>query len=371
MARPSKISLFKPHIETATQYKGGVTRGENTLKAGVEKVYKMSSNENALGASPKAVQAILDHLNIIHEYSYHDDDRLRDALAAHFSPNISPDQFITANSGMELLDMFSRGFLEPGLECIVSMPTFGAYRNFAQGQGGVIVDIPLKGENFELDVPGILAAVNQKTRMIYITNPNNPTGTLIPKDVTDSLINSLPDHIAVIYDEVYYHYANPENYARAIDYINAGKNVIGLHSFSKSYGLAGLRLGYAFSTPEMAAYLNKIRRPFMINTLTMEAGLAALGDYQHIADSVRMNADGKQWLYHEFERLGTHYWPTEANFILFKSPIPNDLLIPKMMEYGIMIRPTELLGIPGCARVTIGMPDANRAFIDALKKVAY
>jgi histidinol-phosphate aminotransferase len=268
---------------------------------------------------------------------------------------------------MEILDLIARGFLDPNLEAIVSTPTFGAYKSFTNVQGGKIVDVPLIGNNFDLDVEGILMAVNERTRLVFITNPNNPTGTFIPKALTDALIYSLPPHVVVVYDEVYHHYVETNDCAKAVDYIAAGRPVIGLHSFSKAYGLGGIRLGYAFSNKEIAAYLNMIRRPFMINTLTMEAGLAALKDTEHIEKTRAVNAAGKQFLYAQFEALGIQYWPSEANFILFRSPCDNAVFIDSMLENGVMIRPCALFGLPNHARVTIGTMDANRAFAAALK----
>lgn len=362
-----KMTILKQHILASKPYRGGVSRGEVTQKVGIERVYKMSSNENMLGASPMALAAIQQYLPTINEYSYHDDDKLRDALADSFSQKLHSDQFITGNSGMEILDLIARGFLDFNLEAIVSTPTFGAYKSFSNVQGGKIVDVPLVGANFDLDVEGILMAVNEQTRLVFITNPNNPTGTFIPKALTDALIYSLPPHVVVVYDEVYHHYVETNDYARAVDYVAAGRNVIGLHSFSKSYGLAGIRLGYAFASKEIAAYLNQIRRPFMINTLTMEAGLAALKDIEHIKKTCAANAIGKQFIYEQFADLGIQYWPSEANFILFRSPCDNDVFVDSMLENGVMIRPCELFGLPNHARVTVGTMEANQAFVAALK----
>ena len=362
-----EIEILKQHILQAKPYRGGVTRGETKKKAHIDRIYKMSSNENMLGASPKALAAIEQYLPTINEYSHHDDDKLREALADSFNQTVKADQFITANSGMEILDLITKGFLDPNLEAIVSTPTFGAYKSFANVQGGKIVDVPLIGDNFDLDVEGILMAVNERTRLVFITNPNNPTGAFIPKALTDALIYSLPPHIVVVYDEVYYHYVETNDYARAEDYIAAGRNVIGLHSFSKAYGLAGVRLGYAFASRDIAAYLNLLRRPFMINTLTMEAGLAALRDTEHIEATKAANSVGKQWLYTQFDALNIKYWESQANFILFRSPFDNNVFIDTMLENGVMIRQCELFGLPNYARVTIGTMEANRAFVAALK----
>ncbi len=255
----TKISPFKSFIHESTPYKGGATRDESRPGTQTGKAVKLSSNENLLGPSPKALEAIKGNLSVLNEYAFQNDETFRHALSEHSNHQLSPNQFITANSGLELLELIVRGFLDPGLECIVSPPTFRVYKNFAATQGATIVQIPLRGDNFELDVKGILSAVNDRTRLLFITNPNNPTGTLVPRSITDEVIYSLPDHVVTVYDEVYFHYVESNDYARAQDYIKAGKNVIGLNSFSKVYGLAGIRLGYAFSTPDIARLPGKIK----------------------------------------------------------------------------------------------------------------
>jgi histidinol-phosphate aminotransferase len=363
------IEIFKQHILSSKQYAGGATRGESKQKSSAEKVYKLSSNENLLGPSPKALEAIRKNLHLLHEYGYQGDEKLRHSLSEYFQMQLRPEQFITANSGMELLELIVRGFLDPGLECIFCPPTFKAYKNFSNLQGGKAVEVPLKGKNFDLDADGILNAVNENTRIVFLNTPNNPTGTIFPASALEELTEHLPKHVILVYDEVYWHYVDDADFPRAIDYIKRGKNVIGLHSFSKAYGLAGLRLGYAFSTPEISSYLNRIRRPFMINTLTMEAGLAALRDDEHICATKKIISEEKPWLYRQFDRLDITYWKSQANFIFFQSPVPNEISVPRMLELGIMIRPAEAFGAEGCIRVTIGTHDANMAFINALEKI--
>jgi histidinol-phosphate aminotransferase len=407
------MNLFKPHIEQAKPYKGGSTREESSTKGGSIKehsikergsagaatgvgprtIYKLSSNENLLGPSPKAILAIQNNLHSLNEYRYENDKVFCETLsdffgrapgAAEHRPGATqhrPEatQFITANSGMELLDLICRGFLEPGAECILSTPTFLAYKSFAGIEGARVVDVPLKDAgfadappkdtDFALDVEGILAAVNERTRILFIANPNNPTGSFFSKQSIDRLIGQLPPHVVVIYDEVYYHYVDKPDYARAIDYIEQGKNIIGIHSFSKAYGLAGIRLGYAFSTPEIAGYLHKLRRPFMINTLSMEAGIAALGDREHIRRTVNNVITEKEWLYKQLKEQGIAYWESQANFILFRSPYANEAFVRDMLEQGIMVRSGEVFGAPGCCRVTIGDREANRAFGLALEEI--
>jgi histidinol-phosphate aminotransferase len=214
-----------------------------------------------------------------------------------------------------------------------------------------------------------LEGLNDNTRMLFLTNPNNPTGTYTNRENIDYLMNNLPEDIVVVYDEVYYHFVDADDFPRAIDYIEKGKTLIGIHSFSKAYGLAGIRLGYGISNPEISAYLNNIKRPFMINSLSMVAGIHALKDVDHLNKTVTLIKSEKQWLCDKFEILGIKYWPSHTNFIFFEPKIDLDLFINKMLHQGIMIRPCQKFGAPNGARVTIGTREANTALVKALETI--
>ena len=366
-----KISPFKSHIEdfhTDLSGKAGRTTQEIKSLIGDKPLHKLSSNENALGPSPKALAAIQQALPHLHEYGYRIDTPLREALAAHFDHEIGVDQFITGNSGLEIIDMVARAFLEPGTESILSNPTFHVYEMFTEINGAQVVDVPLREGSFDLDVAGILDAVNPRTRLIFIANPNNPTGVMIPKSTLDEIVYNVPEHVIIIHDEVYWHFADLAAFPFAKDYIREGKQVIGLHSFSKAYGLAGLRVGYGFSTPRIAAYLQKLRRPFFINTLSMEGALAALGDEEHLRRTQALIAAEKQWLYGQFDRLGIAYWPSHTNFILFRAPGETAALVEQLLQQGILVRSGDNNGAAGCIRLTIGTHEANQAFVDALTR---
>lgn len=360
------IPLFKPHLRENKVYKGGKTRSEVTSD---KKIYKLSSNENLLGSSPKALAAIRDHLHLLNEYPDRTDKRLQKALSKFYQEELLPNQFITSNSGVEMLELIVRAFLGEGLECIFSNPAFEPYRMFPAKLGAVAKNVPLLDDNFDLDVDGILQAITDKTRLIFLTSPNNPTGTHIPKAQLDALISQLPKHVVLVYDEVYYQFAQAEDYTTALPYVLDGHQVIGVNSFSKAYGLAGLRMGYAYSTPEIAQYVSQVRRPFMLSTLVLEAAIAALNDQAFIAKTVKMVNDGKKYLYLELDKLGIKYWQSEANFILIKPEMKDTLFEEKMLGEGIMVRPVANFGAPGCIRVTIGTEEANRAFVGALSRV--
>lgn len=356
--------IFKKHIREATPYVGGSTRSDAAAGA---LAHKLSSNENMLGPSPLAVKAIEKALPQLFEYNYQDDQLLREAIAASLGDDISPGQIVPANSGMELLDMICRAFLEPGDECIISTPTFLAFKSFSALSGACVKDVPLNPRNHALDIDGILQATNNRTRIVFVSSPNNPTGSIVLKEELEQLLEALPEDCLVVYDEVYHHYVSHFGYARALDFIKEGHPVIGIHSFSKAYGLAGIRLGYAFSTPQIAGYLSQLRRPFMINTLAVEAGMAALLDHQHIEKTISLVEEEKRWLYRQFGEIGIRYWPGHANFILIESPYEPRHVAADLLSAGVMVRTGDVFGAPGTIRVTIGTRIANTAFIKMLK----
>lgn len=358
---------FKPYLQTKAGYKGGKSLAD--IATTKKKIYKLSSNENQWGSSPKAVAAIQKHIHGLSNYPDRTDTRFRQALERFYNGELAANQFITTNSGVGSIELIVRGFLGEGDECIYSNPAFGPYRGFPKKMGAKAIDVPLLGDNFELDVKGILGAITDKTRLIFITSPNNPTGTHLPKAQVDDLVAKLPDHVVLVFDEVYYQFADAKDFVRPLPYLVAGKNVIGINSFSKAYGLAGLRVGYAYSTPDISNYLQQLRRPFMINTLSMEAAIAALEDTAFIEQTVKMVHQEKAFLYEELDNLGIKYWKTQANFILIKPKMDAIIFEEKMLKEGVMVRPVESFGSPDCVRVTIGTRAGNEAFLNGCRKI--
>lgn len=366
MSEQQPHPLFKKHIQKASRFQ---LRKPTPNKQNWTTFYKLSSNENLLGPSPLALDAMKMSLDQLYEYDHYDDFQFQDTLSAFFDHQLKSGQFITANSGVEVLEIICRGLVSVGSECIISSPTFSPYKNIIELEGGVVVDVPLTEGDFQLDVEGILQKVNSETALVFLTNPNNPTGTYASKEKIDYLLSKLPDWVVVVYDEVYFHFVDQDDFPYAIDYVKAGKNLIGLHTFSKIYGLAGLRIGYGFTTPQIGEYLNKIFRPFRIGTLPIIAATAALKDNEHVKKSQQMVWEGKKFLYQVFDQLGINYLPTQGNFILFSSPIPSLDLAKKMLDEGVMIRPGDNFGAPGYIRLTIGPQAANERFVEVFKKL--
>ncbi len=362
----NKDLVFKPYIKKK-DYAGGITREEVKVDSDIDTIWKLSSNENALGPSPLAQRAIYDNLQHIHEYKFRDDHLLKNTICGTY-PHLTSENIVTANSGIETLELITRAFLSPGLECIISHPTFVAYESMIENEGSKVVNVPLNSDDYTLNVYEILKAVTKNTRLVFITNPNNPTGTYTGKKQIDFLIDNLPEDVIVVYDEVYFHFVDAPDYPRAFDYIKENKNVIGVHSFSKAYGLAGIRLGYGISTPQLISYIENIKRPFIINTLSMVAGIAALEDKEHLRKTVDLIRTEKKWLYNEFDKLGLPYWPSQTNFIFIAPNIKLNDFTAQMLTEGIMVRPCDKFGAPNGARITIGTHEANRALIAAIHK---
>lgn len=363
--------IANPALKPSNLYVGGLTRDEVKEKIGSKKLYKLSSNENLLGPSPMALQAIKDNAHLIGEYPDRSDGRLRQALSAYYHEAMSEEQFVCGNSGSEVLEFICRAFLQPGLEYIVSNPCFKPYQMFSDKLGAVLVDVPLiEATGYTLNIEGILGAITERTRLLFLTSPNNPTATYIPRADMLTLLDALPDHIVVVYDEVYARYADAPDYAEATEFVAEGYPVIGLNSFSKLFGLAGLRLGYAYSTPSIAEYIRRLYKPFLLSTLTLEAGIAALGDSVFLKETTDLVKSERPRIEAELTALGMEYWPSQANFVQIRPADDDaDTLAEALLLEGIMVRPVAGFGSPGCLRVTIGTVEANNAFLAALAKV--
>lgn len=357
-------TIFKPHLKDKYTYKGG-----KNIPQTHKKIYKLSSNENPLGASPKAIASATAALKNIHLYPDQTDFRLREALAEDFNNQINPDQFICSNSGSEIIDMILRAFINPGDEVIFNNPCFLPYAAFSAWYGAKQVDVPLLYPNYELDVKGILKAISPKTKIIFLTSPNNPSGTYIPKKIVEGLLQQLPKNILVVFDEVYRHFAEAADYTTALAYIKKGMPIIGLNSFSKTYGLAGQRLGYAYTTRVIAQYLKLIYKPFLLPQTSIAAGIGALQDKAFISQTIATVLAGKRYLEKLFDDLEIRYWPSQANFILIDPPLEELVFTQKLLEKGIMVRPVSQFGAPGKVRISIGNKEANTALAKALRAI--
>lgn len=365
-------SLFDPNIAAAPLYVAGSAIEEIQRRYGLQEVIKLASNENPLGPSPKALAAIERALPDLFRYPVVADDELRAALAAH--DGLSPENVVTGNGATELLDMIVRGFVRAGDEVIVSRPTFPMVDILTRRAGGKVIYADLRSHprpSFSYDPEAVLAAVSARTRLIYICTPNNPTGTAVSQTQAHTLLNGLERTAApqalVVLDESYRDFADAP--WDATDDVREGRDLIAVRSFSKSRGLAGLRVGYAFARREIAEYLQRLRLPFHLGVAALRGALAALDDAEHVARSRALVLAERPWLEAQLAELDLPYIPSQANFICFRPPFPPDRVFERLLRLGVIIRPLSFFYMPDWMRVTVGTHAQNERFIAALRTV--
>ncbi len=348
------------HIKTIQPYVPGKPIEELERELGISNSIKLASNENPLGPSPEAVKVLKDGFFDLNRYPDGAAYYLKNALAQMLA--ISPDELILGNGSNELLDIAARTYLQAGDEAIMASPSFVVYGMAVQSVGGKSIQVPLK--EFRHDLEAMAAAITPKTKMIFIANPNNPTGTINTKNEFDGLMAKVTDDMLVVVDEAYYEYVTAPDYADSMSHFKAGRNILILRTFSKIYGLAGLRIGYGIAKKEIITDMNRLREPFNTNSLAQKAALAALGDTAHVINSRKTNDEGREYLYQQLSSLGISYAPTEANFIYIL--IKDSMAVNNaLMKKGVIIRPMG----PQAIRVTIGLPEENKRFIEALTAV--
>ncbi|NCO84530.1 MAG: histidinol-phosphate transaminase [Nitrospirae bacterium] len=368
------------HIKALRPYTPGKPIEELERELGIKNPIKLASNENPIGPSPAAVRAITAGLKkTLNRYPDGNGYYLKNALAKKLSKNppfppfnkggqreitynITPENIILGNGSNELLDIAARAFLAPGDEAIMAHPSFVVYAMAVQAAGGKAIQSPLRDYRHDLDA--MLSAVTPKTKMLFIANPNNPTGTMNTKGEFDRLMRKIRDGILVVVDEAYYEYVNDTRYADSFKHFRAGRDILILRTFSKIYGLAGLRIGYGIARQDIITEMNKVRAPFNTNSVAQKAAIEALKDKGHIKKSREINNKGKKYLYKELSSLGISYAPTEANFIYIPAAGSMDIY-KKLLYDGVIVRPTG----PDAIRVTIGLPEENKRFIKAMKTV--
>ena len=357
--------LARKGILKIPSYVPGKSIDEVQEEIGVKKWVKLASNENLLGPSPKAVAAIREELPNIYMYPEGSSTVLKQALAQKFS--LPERRVVISNGADNLILMIANAFVDEGDEVVMAEPTFSVYANVTQIMGGRVIKVKLK--DFTHDLEGMLKKVNGKTKLVFVCNPNNPTGTTIPQGSFNHFLSKLPGQVIVVLDEAYGDFAEDPFYPNGLDYIRAGKQLIVLRTFSKAYGLAGLRIGYALGREDLVDCLYKVRDPFPAHRLAQVAALAALNDEDHVIKSIQLVYEGKRYLYRELDRMGCFYVPSQANFILIDFERDSEEVSQALLREGIIIRPGKIWGYPTFARVTIGRMEDNRRFIRALRMI--
>ncbi|OGL54744.1 MAG: histidinol-phosphate transaminase [Candidatus Schekmanbacteria bacterium RIFCSPHIGHO2_02_FULL_38_11] len=357
--------LVPSNILTLNPYYPGKPIEDVEREFGIKDSIKLASNENPLGPSPKALATIKKYLKKIHLYPDSTTYYLKQMLSSYLK--VSEKNIIIGNGSNEIIELIARTFLTPQSESVIADQAFIVYQMIVQAVGAKKIIVPLK--NYTHNLLGMAECINKNTRIIFIANPNNPTGTIVNDEVFEQFLNLVPEDVLVVLDEAYMEYVTDKNYPNSIQYLSTRNNLIILRTFSKIYGLAGLRIGYGIANQEVIELLNKIRQPFNVNSLAQVAAIASLSDEAHVKRSLENNEEGKAYLYNEFERLGLSYVPTSANFILVHCEQDCTILSNKLLKLGVIVRPMRSYNFPNSIRVTIGLPKENNKFISALKKV--
>ncbi|MFQ6081781.1 MAG: histidinol-phosphate transaminase [Candidatus Aminicenantia bacterium] len=361
-------NLIPPHILQIQPYVPGKPIEEIQRELGLKKIVKLASNENPLGPSPKAIEAIKKELNSSHRYPYDDGFYLKRALSGKL--DFPMDQIILGGGSTDLIKMISHAFLDRQNKAIISEKTFLMYRLAICEVNGkeAIIKVPLKN-NYTYDLEGFIEHLNPKVKLIFIANPNNPTGTMVTEEEVDNFLAKVPEEIIVIFDEAYKEYITRPDYPDGTKYIRQGKKVIVLRTFSKIYGLAGLRVGYGISQKEIINVLRRTKTPFNVPRSSQQGALSALEDKQHVRKSRELNFKQREFLQKELTKLGLEVIPSVANFIMFKTPYPVKKTYSELIKKGVIIRPLEAFEVPEAFRVTVGTPKENLFFLEKIKEV--
>jgi histidinol-phosphate aminotransferase len=365
VSRVSIASIVQPHLAQLTPYQAGKPLEELTRELGLTDAIKLASNENPLGPSPKALEAIGAHLATLHRYPDSHAFYLKEDLSRHLG--IKPSQLILGNGSDEVLDLLVRALVPPGGEVISTTHTFLMYGLLTQAVGGVFRTVPLK--NMAVDLTAVAQAVTDNTRLILLNSPNNPTGTVFTRKAWEDFLATLPPAVTVVLDEAYIDFVDDPEVPDSLNYLSEERALVGLRTFSKAYGLAGLRVGYGFGPSELMDYLNRLRLPFNINRLAQVGARAALTDTEFLERTRELVRTGRAFLEEGLTRLGLTFVPSQANFILVYLGREGKQVYQAMLQEGVIIRAMEAYGYPEHIRVNVGLPEENQRFLTALEKV--
>jgi len=359
-------ALVNAPLRDFVPYQPGKPIEELERELGIAGSIKLASNENPLGPSPRALEAIHDALGGMHRYPEGGGHELVRKIAAKIG--VSPERVVIGNGSNEIIELLVRAFLRPGDEAIFAHPSFAVYPLVVKAAGGAGRAVPLR--NLTHDLPAMSRAITPRTKIVFVCNPNNPTGTAVTKEAFEAFLREVPDRVIVAADEAYFEYMDDPARVDSLQYHDSGKIVVTLRTFSKCYGLAGLRIGYGVGHPLLVDYLNRVRQPFNTNLLAQVGAMAALDDEGHLRASVENNRRGKVALYEGLGALGIACTRTQANFLLVHLPKGNGQEVyERLLRLGVIVRPMGSYDLPGTVRVTVGTPEENTRFLAALREV--
>ncbi len=352
-----------PHILNLEAYQPGKPIEEVERELGISCSVKLASNENPLGPSPKAVAALREAGDQISRYPDGASYELREQLAQCLG--VGQEQLVFGCGADELLELLAKTFLSPGDEVVLPWPSFAMYPIVVKGMGATPVPVPLSADMAH-DLPAMARAIGERTKLVFLCNPNNPTGTSFGQREFEGFLAELPETAVLAIDEAYVEFVRRSDFPHSIALAKRRPGTIVLRTFSKIYGLAGLRVGYGIADPELASYLERARHPFNVNRLAEVAALAALGDEEHAQRTRDNNAAGIEFLTRELPALGHDVWPSDANFLLVRTGAD---YYEKLLRKGVIVRPLRGFGLPEHIRVSIGTPEENERLIKALQQI--
>lgn len=366
-----QVSIGLVHVRAIAPYVGGKPISEVAREFGLDesKIVKLASNENPLGMPDSAKKAMALAAEELGRYPDSNGFDLKNAIAQKCGV---PFEWITLGNGSnDILELTARAVATQGDEVIFSKHAFAVYPLATQAVGAKAIEVPATS-SYGHDLPAMLAAITSKTRLIFVANPNNPTGTFLKGSDIADFLRQVPSNIVVVIDEAYNEFLSPEQQYDSLDWVKKYPNVIVSRSFSKAYGLAGLRIGYGIAQVSITELLNRIRQPFNVNSLAQAAAIAALSDVEFLKKCYELNRAGYQQLTEAFDQMGLEYLPSSGNFVLIKvgqDPSSGAKINLELLKAGIIVRPVGNYGLPEWLRISIGLPEENQAFIFALKKI--
>ena len=358
--------IIRPTINRIRPYSPGKSSAEVMEELGLERVTKLASNENPLGPSPAAIEAVQQAAAGVFVYPDPQCIELTGALAELCG--VDPECVIVGRGSDEVLHMMGLAFVEPGDNLVFSLPAFAIYPYTARLMDAEEIGVPHR--DFCHDLPALADAITERTKIVFVSNPYNPTGTIVTADELAEFMDRVPETVIVAWDEAYSEYAAGEpDFPNTLSYVREGRNCVVLRTFSKAYALAGLRVGYGIARPEIMGALKQVREPFNVNLLAQTAAIASLKDPDQVARSVANNEAGKEYLYARFAEMGLDYVPTCANFIFVDVGMDSVECFDQLMRRGVTVRTGEIFGFPQHIRVTIGTPEDNTILAEALADV--
>jgi histidinol-phosphate aminotransferase len=353
------------YIQAIAPYVPGKPMDALEREYGITDSIKLASNENPLGPSPKALAAIQACLSGLHRYPDGAGHGLTRKIARTYG--VPPDNVVIGNGSDDIIALLARALIQPGDQVVVPCPSFLMYDITATAAGARVARVPLK--HLRMDLDAMAASVSDETRLIFVCNPNNPTGSVVSRKAFDRFMDRLPEHVVVVVDEAYIEFARDADCLRTGQPADLDRPLVTLRTFSKAYGLAGLRIGYGIMPAFLAEVLHRVRQPFNVNAIAQTAAAAALDDRTFLRQSIDLVHHGLQTLYDGLDRLGLAYHKTEANFFLIDVKQPADGLFEKMLRQGVIVRSMRAYGFPDHIRINVGRESENRRFLEALASV--